>query len=167
MDDAPKPPADEQTQPGSTSRLIRRVRKATERRFTAEDKIRIVLEGSRKELPVSDICRREGISPLIYYNWLKQFMEAGKARLKGDTLRGATPDEVKQLRSENTQLKELLGQQSLESWRCSKKVCSGRPKMVSSLGTMGKADVAAGAGCPAQAPPGAAACSGYPQIDLL
>lgn len=114
MDDATKPPADEQAQPGSTARLIRRVREATERRFTAEDKIRIVLEGFRKELPVSDICRREGISPSIYYNWLKQFMEAGKVRLKGDTLRGATPDEVKQLRSENTQLKELLGQQLLE-----------------------------------------------------
>jgi transposase len=114
MDDATNKPADEQAQPGSTVRLIRRVRKATARRFSAEDKIRIVLEGFRKKLPVSDICRREGISPAIYYKWLKQFMEAGKARLKGDTLRGATPDEVKQLRVENSQLKELLGQQSLE-----------------------------------------------------
>jgi len=114
MDDATNKPADEQAQPGSTARLIRRVRKATARRFSAEDKIRIVLEEFRKELPVSDLCRREGISPAIYYNWLKQFMEAGKARLKGATLRGATPDEVKQLRQENSQLKELLGQQSLE-----------------------------------------------------
>lgn len=114
MDEEPKPLVEEQTPPGSTAKLIRRVRKATERRFTAEEKIRIVLEGFRKELPITDICRREGISPSIYYSWLKQFMEAGKERLKGDTLRGATPDEVKQLRQENNQLKELIGQQALE-----------------------------------------------------
>jgi transposase len=114
MDEEQKPPVEEQTPPGSTAKLIRRVRKATERRFTAEEKIRIVLEGFRKELPITDICRREGISPSIYYSWLKQFMEAGKERLKGDTLRGATPDEVNKLRLENAQLKELIGQQALE-----------------------------------------------------
>lgn len=114
MDEVTNTAVEEQTPPGSTAKLIRRVRKATERRFTAEEKIRIVLEGFRKELPITEICRREGISPSIYYSWLKQFMEAGKERLKGDTLRGATPDEVNKLRQENAQLKELIGQQALE-----------------------------------------------------
>lgn len=114
MDEVTQVGTEERAAPGSTAQLIRRVRKATERKFSAEEKIRIVLEGFRKELPVSELCRREGISASIYYSWLKQFMEAGKGRLKGDTLRDATSDEVKQLRQENRQLKELLGQQALE-----------------------------------------------------
>jgi transposase len=100
--------------PGSTAKLIREVRAQTRRRFSAEDKIRIVLEGFRKEMPVSDLCRREGISSALYYSWLKDFMEAGKARLKGDTLRDATQSEVKELRRENGRLKELVGEQALE-----------------------------------------------------
>ena len=100
--------------PGSTARLIREVRAQTRRRFSAEDKIRIVLEGFRKEMPVSDLCRREGISSALYYSWLKDFMEGGKARLKGDTLRDATQGEVKELRRENNRLKELVGEQALE-----------------------------------------------------
>ena len=100
--------------PGSTAKLIREVRAQTRRRFSAEDKIRIVLEGFRKEIPVSDLCRREGISSALYYSWLKDFMEAGKARLKGDTLRDATQGEVKGLRQENGRLKELVGEQALE-----------------------------------------------------
>ena len=100
--------------PGSTAKLIREVRAQTRRRFSAEDKIRIVLEGFRKEIPVSDLCRREGISSALYYSWLKDFMEAGKARLKGDTLRDATQSEVKELRRENGRLKELVGEQALE-----------------------------------------------------
>jgi transposase len=99
---------------GSTAKLIREVRAQTRRRFSAEDKIRIVLEGFRKEIPVSDLCRREGISSALYYSWLKDFMEAGKARLKGDTLRDATQGEVKELRRENARLKELVGEQALE-----------------------------------------------------
>ena len=114
MDEVTQVGTEERAAPGSTAQLIRRVRKATERKFSAEEKIRIVLEGFRKELPVSELCRWEGISASIYYSWLKQFMEAGKGRLKGDTLRDATSDEVKQLRQENRQLKELLGQQALE-----------------------------------------------------
>ena len=102
------------TTPGSTSKLIREVRAQTRRRFSSEDKIRIVLEGFRKEIPVSDLCRREGISSALYYSWLKDFMEAGKARLKGDTLRDATHSEVKSLRQENMRLKELVGEQALE-----------------------------------------------------
>jgi transposase len=102
------------TTPGSTAKLIREVRAQTRRRFSAEDKIRVVLEGFRKEIPVSDLCRREGISSALYYSWLKDFMEAGKARLKGDTLRDATYSEVKSLRQENMRLKELVGEQALE-----------------------------------------------------
>jgi transposase len=100
--------------PGSAAKLIREVKKHTRKKFFAEDKIRIVLEGFRKEIPVSDLCRRENISTAIYYSWLKDFMEAGKARLKGDSLRNATKSEVKELREENSRLKELLGEQALE-----------------------------------------------------
>jgi transposase len=100
--------------PGSAAKLIREVRAKTRRKFTAEDKIRIVLEGFRKEIPVSDLCRREGISSALYYSWLKDFMEAGKARLKGDSLRDATQSEVKGLREENARLKGLVGEQALQ-----------------------------------------------------
>jgi len=100
--------------PGSSARLIREVRRYTRRKFSAEDKIRIVLEGFRKEIPVSDLCRRESISSAIYYTWLKDFMEAGKSRLKGDSLRDATGNEVKHLQEENNRLKELVGEQALK-----------------------------------------------------
>jgi transposase len=100
--------------PGSAAKLIREVRAKTRRKFLAEDKIRIVLEGFRKEMPVSDLCRREGISSALYYSWLKDFMEAGKSRLKADSLRDATQSEVKQLREQNARLKELVGEQALQ-----------------------------------------------------
>ena len=103
-----------QATPGSASKLIREVKRKTRKRFSSEEKIRIVLEGFRKELPVSDLCRRENISSALYYTWLKDFMEAGKSRLKRDSLRDATKGEVKKLRNENSRLKELLGQQALE-----------------------------------------------------
>ena len=102
-----------QASPGSAARLIREVKRKTRKRFSSEEKIRIVLEGFRKELPVSDLCRRENISTAIYYSWLKDFMEAGKSRLKGDSLRDATKSEVKRLREDNTRLKELVGDQAL------------------------------------------------------
>lgn len=104
----------ENGQPGGAAKLMRQVRQATKRRLSAEDKIRIVLEGFRKEIPVTDLCRRERISSAVYYAWLKQFMEAGKVQLRHDTLRGATNDEVAQLKEENTQLRELVGTQVLE-----------------------------------------------------
>jgi transposase len=100
--------------PGGAAKLIREVRAKTRRRFSAEEKVRIVLEGFRKEIPVSDLCRREGISSALYYSWLKDFMEAGKVRLKGDSLRDATQSEVKELRVENARLKELVGDQALQ-----------------------------------------------------
>ena len=88
---------EEKAAPGRGDRLIRKIRKETRRKYTAEDKIRIVLEGFRKEIPVSDLCRRENIHAAIYYKWLKDFMEAGKSRLKGDSLRDANKDEVKDI----------------------------------------------------------------------
>jgi transposase len=125
-----------------------------------------VLEGYRKELPITDICCREGISASIYYNWLKQFMEAGKERLKGDTLRGVTLDEVKQLCQENNQLKASIGQQSLELAQF-KKVCLGRPKMVPPDGTLGKAHALAGTGRHEEVKKRPVKRLGHLQIDLL
>ncbi|MCK4326027.1 transposase [bacterium] len=103
-----------QASPGSGKRLINQIRRNTKKRFTAEDKIRIVLEGFRKEIPVSDLCRREGLSTSIYYRWLKDFMEAGKSQLKRDNLRNATKNEVKTLKQENSRLKEVIGEQALD-----------------------------------------------------
>lgn len=100
--------------PGSAAKLIKEIRYKTRKRTSAEDKIRIVLEGFRKEIPISDLCRRENISATIYYSWLKDFMEAGKTRLKGDTLRDATKYEVKRLKEENMRLKEMVGEQALQ-----------------------------------------------------
>jgi len=100
---------------GSAKRLIRKVRQSTRRRYSAEEKIRIVMEGIRGDDPVSDLCRREGISSNVYYKWLKEFMEAGKARLKGDEKRDATRAEVEGLRRENERLKVLVAEVSLEN----------------------------------------------------
>ena len=103
-----------QASPGSGKRLINQIRRNTKKRFAAEDKIRIVLEGFRKEIPVSDLCRREGLSSSIYYRWLKDFMEAGKSQLKCDGLRNANKSEVQALKYENSRLKEVLGEQALD-----------------------------------------------------
>jgi len=100
--------------PGGAARLIRSVRKATQRKFTAEDKIRIVLEGFRKEIPITELCRREKFTPAVYYAWLKTSMEGGKSRLRGDSLREATRNEVDRLKQENSQLKEMAGELALE-----------------------------------------------------
>ena len=101
---------------GETARqLIRRAKRATRRKFPAEEKIRIVMEGIRAEVSIADLCRREGIHPTIYYKWLKDFMEAGKGRLRGDARREATSDEVTQLRGENERLKQLVADLSLEN----------------------------------------------------
>ena len=105
----------EATEQKPTSRkLIQDVQRHTRKRFSAEEKIRIVLEGFKQEIPVSELCRKEGISSALYYSWLKDFMEAGKERLKKDYQRDATKSEVKGLRKENSHLKELLGEQALE-----------------------------------------------------
>lgn len=101
--------------PGSAAKLIREVKARTRKRFSAEEKIRIVLEGFRKEIPVSELCRKENISSALYYSWLKDFMEAGKSCLKGDSVRGATKSEVSDLKAENSRLKEILADQILEN----------------------------------------------------
>ena len=100
--------------------VITQIKKATRRKFAADEKIRIVLEGLRGEQPISEICRREGIAASIYYKWSKTFLEAGKNGLTKDTLRDATSDEVKKLKSENQQLKESLAEAILEVQRYKK-----------------------------------------------
>ena len=97
-----------------TRQFVRQVRRATRRKFTPEEKVRVVLQGFRREVPVSELCRREGIKPNVYYSWLKDFMEAGKSRLQADTLRDATRSEVDGFRRENDQLKQLVAELSLE-----------------------------------------------------
>ena len=99
---------------GSARKLIQEINRHTRKRFASEDKIRIVLEGFKQETPVSELCRREGISSALYYSWLKDFMEAGKDRLRKDALRDASKSEVKKLRVENDRLKRLFGEQALE-----------------------------------------------------
>jgi len=93
--------------------LIRRTRQVTRRKFPAKEKIRIVLEGIRGELAVLELCRREGIHPTIYSKWLKDFMEAGQGRMRGDTKREAPSEEVRQLREEHEPLKPLVAKLSL------------------------------------------------------
>ena len=100
--------------------VISQIRKATRRKFTADEKIRIVLEALRGEVPISEICRREGIAVSMYYKWSKEFLQAGKNGLTKETLRDATSDKVKKLKSENQQLKESLAEAILEVQRYKK-----------------------------------------------
>jgi len=100
--------------------VVREIRKATRRKFTAEQKIQIVVEGLRGEIPVTELCRREGISPAVYYKWSKAFLEAGKNGLTKDTRRDATTDEVKRLKEENRDLKQSLAEAILEAQRVKK-----------------------------------------------
>ena len=94
--------------------VIKDIRRATRKQYGAEEKIRIVLEGLRGEESIAALCRREGIAESLYYNWSKEFLEAGKKRLAGDTARAATSDEVKVLRKEARDLKEVVAEQALE-----------------------------------------------------
>src|SRR5947209_15487486 len=95
--------------------VVKEIRRVTRRQFTAEEKIRIVLSGLRGEESIAELCRTEGIHQNLYYRWSKEFLEAGKKRLAGDTVREATSDEVKGLRAEAQQLKELLAEVLLEN----------------------------------------------------
>jgi transposase len=94
--------------------VMRDIRRATRKHHSAEDKIRIVLEGLRGEDSIAALCRREGIAESLYYAWSKEFLEAGKRRLAGDTARAATTDEAKELRQEARVLKEVVAEQALE-----------------------------------------------------
>ena len=102
-------------QTSAAEKTIKDIRRATRKHHSAEDKIRIVLEGLRGEDSIAAICRREGIAESLYYSWSKEFLEAGKKRLAGDTARSATSDEVKALRRESRDLKEALADLTLEN----------------------------------------------------
>ncbi|MCJ7807380.1 MAG: transposase [Dehalococcoidia bacterium] len=97
-----------------TKQFIRDIKRITRRKFTAEEKIRIVLEGFRRDTPIRDLCRREGIRPSTYYAWLKDFMEAGKERLTRDITRDATRTEIQEIKRENDRLKTLVAELSLQ-----------------------------------------------------
>jgi|TARA_B100001971_G_scaffold124901_1_gene115029 transposase len=114
----PTEQAEERTR--ETQSFIRSVRRSTRRKYTPEEKIRIVLEGFRREETVSDLCRREGINPANYYSWTKEFMEAGKERLARNTVRDATRHEIEQLKRENGDLKEIVADLLLETHRLKK-----------------------------------------------
>jgi transposase len=110
--------------PKSPESVVREIKRKTRRKFNSEEKIRIILEGLKGEDSISEICRRESIAPAMYYKWSKAFLEAGKKRLQGDTVREANSDEVSDLRKENEQLKELVAELSLKN-RVLKKSLSG------------------------------------------
>ena len=102
-------------QKASAEKVVKDIRRATRRHFGAEEKIRIILEGLRGEDSIAELCRREGINQNLYYRWSKDFLEAGKKRLAGDTAREATSDEVKELRSEALALKEAVADLTLDN----------------------------------------------------
>ena len=97
-----------------TKQFIKDIKRVTRRKFSAEEKIRIVLEGFRRDIPIRDLCRREGIHPATYYAWLKDFMEAGKERLTRDTVRDVSRSEVHELQRDNARLKQLVAELSLQ-----------------------------------------------------
>ena len=103
-----------------TRGFMQQVRVAARRKYTPEEKVRIVLEGFRREVAVRDLCRREGIKPGAYYAWTKDFMEAGKERLTRDAVRDATRQELEQIKRENAELKHLVADLSLEVYRLKK-----------------------------------------------
>ena len=100
---------------GAVEKAVREIKRRTRRRFSPEDKIRIVLQGLRGEDSIAELCRREGLHQNQYYRWSKEFLEAGRKRLAGDIEREATSDEVKTLREEAVQLKEALAEAMLEN----------------------------------------------------
>jgi transposase len=104
--------------------IVREIQRRTRKRYNSEEKIRVVLDGLKGEASIAELCRREGINPNIYYKWSKEFLEAGKKRLQGDTVREATSSEVVDLRKENDQLKQLVAELSLKN-RVLKKSLSG------------------------------------------
>src|SRR5512141_1333768 len=99
----------------TAEKVVKDIRRATRKQYSAEEKIRIVLEGLRGEDSIAELCRREGIAQNLYYRWSKDFLEAGKKRLAGDTARAATSDEVKDLRHEAAMLKEVVAELTLEN----------------------------------------------------
>ena len=102
------------TRESSSERLVKNIRRVTRKQYSSEEKIRIVLDGLRGEFSIAELCRREGIAESLYYSWSKEFLEAGKRRLAGDTARAATSSEVTDLRREARQLKEVVAEQALD-----------------------------------------------------
>ena len=102
------------TMTSPSERLVKNIRRATRKHYSAEEKIRVVLDGLRGESSIAELCRREGIAEGLYYSWSKEFLEAGKRRLAGDTARAATSSEVTDLRREARTLKEVVAEQALE-----------------------------------------------------
>ena len=109
----------------SAEEVVRDIRRQTRKKYSAEEKIRIVLEGLRGEDSIAELCRREGIAPNMYYKWSKEFLEAGKARLTGDTKREATSSEVTGLRQENEQLKQVVAELLLKNRALKKSALGG------------------------------------------
>jgi len=99
----------------NSSSLISELKRKTRRNYSSEEKIRIIIDGMRGEMTIAELCRKEGISQGIYYKWSKDFMDAGKRRLTGDTMREANTSEVKELKAENRSLKELVAELSLDN----------------------------------------------------
>jgi transposase len=108
-------PANSRPEKAPAEQVVKDIRRATRRQFSAEEKIRIVLEGVRGEESIAELCRREGIAASMYYGWSKEFLDAGKRRLAGDTARAATSDEVRELRREAKALKEAVADLTLEN----------------------------------------------------
>ena len=103
------------SQAKSAEKVVQAIRRKTRRRFSVEEKIRIVLEGLRGEESIAALCRREGLNPNLYYRWSKEFLEAGKKRLVGDTTRGATSTDVSALRKDVSELKQVVAELVLEN----------------------------------------------------
>ena len=102
------------TTKSKATKVVKDIRRANRKLYSAEEKIRIVIEGLRGESSIAELCRKEGIAQSMYYSWSKEFIEAGKQRLAGDTARAATTDEVKDLRRESQTLKEIVAEQALD-----------------------------------------------------
>jgi transposase len=98
-----------------SEKVIRDIKRNTRKKYISEEKIRIVLEGLRGETSIAELCRREGINPNVYYRWSKDFLEAGKKRLEGDTVREATSSEVNHIKIENNRLKQLVADLMLKN----------------------------------------------------
>ena len=117
------------TKKKSAESLVRDIKRKTRRKFSSEEKIRIVIDGLRGEISIAELCRREGIAQNLYYRWSKDFMESGKKRLNGDTMREANTSEVLELKRENAQLKEVVAELLLK-YRVLKKSMDGEDSSV-------------------------------------
>ena len=121
----PQPSSRKSLAKAPAEQVVKDIRRQTRRHFSAEDKIRIVLDGLRGEDSIAELCRKEGIAQSLYYTWSKEFMEAGKRRLAGDTARAATSGEVQDLRRESRALKECVADLTLENRLLKKSMIAG------------------------------------------